>query len=192
MLSAALNYRINEHASWGLARSETFTRCRPGNGLLGLANIWSRLLKHNWWDLLYERVRTHSDVFFDFIFNENWSLYGYINRASFEFQPMHVYSQQLCFLFYRCESFSLFLNSWRWIVPKSLNEIDHHRPSSGSRKNQNTIEKNEFYEWKIWRTIMKTINKNSFICIKINSWLRRIPPALFSIIDFVQINFFNS
>ena len=51
----------------GLARSETSTRCRPGNGLLGLANIWSRLMKHNWWDLLYGRVCTHSDVFWPYI-----------------------------------------------------------------------------------------------------------------------------
>ena len=103
----------NSIQSIGLARSETSTRCRPGNGLLGLANIWSRLLKHNWWDPLYGRVRTHSDVFFGFTFNENSSLYGYINRASPEFQPMHVYDQQLCFLFHRCGPPSLFLNSWR-------------------------------------------------------------------------------
>ena len=133
----------------GLARSETSTRCRSSNGLLGLANIWSRLLKHNWWDLLYGRVRIHSDVFFDFTFNENSLLYGYINRASPEFQPMHVYDQQLCFLFHRCGSLFLFLNSWRWIVPKSSDEIDHHRPSSGFRENQNTVERNEFYEWGI-------------------------------------------
>ena len=178
--------------SFGLARSETSTRCRPSNGFLGLANIWSRLLKHNWWDLLYGKVRIHSDVFFDFTFNENSFLYGYINRASFEFQLMHVYDQQLCFLFHRCESFFLFLNSWRWIVPKSSDEIDHHRFLSGFRKNQNTIEKNEFYEWEIWRTIMRIINENNFICIKINSWLRRVPPAFLSIIGFVQVNFFNS
>ena len=99
--------------NFGLARSETSTRCRPDNGPLRLANIWSRLLKHNWWDPLYERVRTHSDVFFDLTFNENSFLYDYINRASPEFQPMHVYSQQLCPLFHRCESPPLFLNSWR-------------------------------------------------------------------------------
>ena len=97
----------------GLARSETSTRCRPGNGPLELANIWSRLLKHNWWDPLYERVRIHSDVFFDFTFNENSLLYDYINRASPEFQSMHVYDQQLCFLFHRCGPLFLFLNSWR-------------------------------------------------------------------------------
>ena len=51
---------------------------------------------------------------------------------------------------------------------------------SRPRENQNTIEKNEFYEWKIWRTIMKTMNENSFICIKINSWPQydRTPSAL--------------
>ena len=176
----------------GLARSETSTRCRSGNGLLGLANIWSRLLKHNWWNPLYERIRTHSDVFFDFTFNENSFLYDYINRASPEFQPMHVYDQQLCFLFHRCGSLFLFLNSWRWIVSKSSDEIDHYRLSSGSRENQNTVKKNEFYEWKIWRTIMKTMNENNFICIKINSWFRRTPSTSLFIIDFVQINFFNS
>ena len=176
----------------GLARSETFTRCRPSNGFLRLANIWSRLLKHNWWNLLYERIRIHSDVFFDFTFNENSFLYDYINRASSEFQPMHVYGQQLCFLFHRCESLSFFLNSWRWIVSKSSDEIDHHRFFSEFRKNQNTIEKNEFYEWEIWRTIMKIMNENNFICIKINSWFRKASSAFFFIIDFVQINFFNS
>ena len=58
---------------------------------------------------------------------------------------------------------------------------------SRSRKNQNTIEKNEFYEWKIWRTIIKTMNENSFICIKINSWFQynRALSALF----FIIINF---
>ena len=81
--------------------------------LMRVANIWSRLLKHNWWNFLYERIRIHSNVFFDFTFNENSPLYGYINRASFEFQSMHVYDQQLWSLFFRCESFFLFLNSWR-------------------------------------------------------------------------------
>ena len=173
-------------------RSETSTRCRPGNGPLGLVNIWSRLLKHNWWDPLYGRVRIHSDVFFDFTFNENSFLYDYINRASPEFQLMHVYDQQLCSLFHRCGSPPLFLNSWRWIVPKSSNEIDHHRLLSGPKENQNTIEKNEFYEWKIWRTIMRIMSENSSICIKINSWFRRAPSASLPIIGPVQVNFFNS
>ena len=93
--------------------SETSPRCSLGNGPLGLANIWSRLLKHNWWDPLYGRVCTHSDVFFGLTFNENSSLYGYINRASPKFQPMHVYGQQLWSLFHRCGLPSLFLNSWR-------------------------------------------------------------------------------
>ena len=31
--------------------------------LMRVANIWSRLLKHNWWNPLYGRVRTHSNVF---------------------------------------------------------------------------------------------------------------------------------
>ena len=62
------------------------------------------------------------------------------------------------------------------------------------KENQNTIEKNEYYEWEIWRTIMKTMNENNFICIKINSWFQydRVSSAFFFIIDFVSINFFNS
>ena len=54
---------------------------------------------------------------------------------------------------------------------------------SGSRENQNTIKKNEFYEWKKWRTIMKTMSENNFICIKINSWLQydKISSAFFFI-----------
>ena len=127
-------------------------------------------------------------------FNKNSFLYGYINRASPEFQLMHVYDQQLCFLFHCCGSFFLFLNSWRWIVSKSSNEIYHHRLFLRSRENQNTIEKNEFYEWGIWRTIMKIMNENSFICIKINSWFQydRASSAFLFIIDFVSVNFFNS
>ena len=41
---------------------------------------------------------------------------------------------------------------------------------------------------------MKTMNENNFICIKINSWFEydRVPSTLLFIIDFVQINFFNS
>ena len=38
------------------------------------------------------------------------------------------------------------------------------------KENQSTIEKNEFYKWEIWRTIMRIMNENNFICIKINSW----------------------
>ena len=65
---------------------------------------------------------------------------------------------------------------------------------SGPRENQNTIEKNEFYEWGIWRTIMKTMGGNNFICIKINSWPQyyRTPPAFFSTTGFVQTNLLNS
>ena len=66
--------------------------------------------------------------------------------------------------------------------------------SSGPRENQNTIKKNEFYEWEIWRTIMKTMNENNFICIKINSWFQydRVPSAFFSIkrFFFYQSRFF--
>ena len=39
---------------------------------------------------------------------------------------------------------------------------------------------------------MRTMSENSFICIKINSWLRRIPPAPLSTTGFVQVNLFNS
>ena len=65
---------------------------------------------------------------------------------------------------------------------------------SRPKKNQNTVEKNEFYEWEIWRTIMKIMNENNFICIKINSWSQydKAPSAFLFIIDFVSINFFNS
>ena len=60
--------------------------------------------------------------------------------------------------------------------------------SSGPRENQNTVEKNEFYDWKIWRTIMETMSGNSFICIKINSWFQydRAPPAFL----FIKRSFF--
>ena len=54
---------------------------------------------------------------------------------------------------------------------------------SKSKENQNTVEKNEFYEWRIWRTIMKTMNENNFICIKINSWL--------STKNFASISFYH-
>ena len=65
---------------------------------------------------------------------------------------------------------------------------------SGPRENQNTIEKNEFYEWGIWRTIMGTMGGNSSICIKINSWPQyyRAPPALLLITGPVPANLFNS
>ena len=122
-------------------------------------------------------------------------LYQLINRTSPEFQPMHAYGQQSWPLFHRCGSLFLFLNSWRWIVSKSSNEIDHHRSLSKPRENQNTIEKNEFYEWKIWRTIMKTMNENNFICIKINNWFQydRIPSAsLSTIINFNSWSFEQS
>ena len=69
-----------------------------------IINIWSQLLKHNWWKFLYKRIYIYLNVFFDFTFNENSFLYDYINRVSFEFQFMHEYDQQLWFLFYRCES----------------------------------------------------------------------------------------
>ena len=63
---------------------------------------------------------------------------------------------------------------------------------SKSRENQNTVEKNEFYEWKIWKTIMKTMNENNFICIKINSWFQydKVPSALLFIKRFFFINHF--
>ena len=88
---------------------------------------------------------------------------------------MHAYDQQSWFLFHRCEPLSSF-----WTAEDRL--YRNHQMKliiidfSESRKNQNTIEKNEFYEWKIWRTIMKIMNENNFICIKINSWFRKIEP----------------
>ena len=66
---------------------------------------------------------------------------------------------------------------------------------SRPKENQNTVEKNEFYEWEIWRTIMRTMNENSFICIKINSWFQydRISSAFFFIKRFfLSITFFRS
>ena len=130
-------------------------------------------------------------TFFRFYIQRKFTLYDYINRTSPEFQFMHAYDQQSWFLFHRCGPLLFFWTaedrSYRNHQMKLI-IIDF----SGFRENQNTIEKNEFYEWKIWRTIMKTMNENSFICIKINCWLRKVSSALFFIIDFVQINFFNS
>ena len=50
---------------------------------------------------------------------------------------------------------------------------------SGPRENQGTVKRDGFYEWGIWRTIMRTMGGNSSICIKINSWPQydRAPPA---------------
>ena len=107
-------------------------------------------------------------------------LYQLINCTSFEFQSMHAYDQQSWFLFYRCESSFFFWTaedrSYRNYQMKLI-----IIGSSESKENQNTIEKNEFYEWGIWRTIIKTMNKNSFICIKINSWFHRALSAFFFI-----------
>ena len=115
-------------------------------------------------------------------------LYQLINRTSSEFQFMHAYDQQSWFLFYRCEpslSFWTAENKSYRNHQMKLIIID----SSKSEKNQNTIEKNEFYEWEIWRTIMKIINENSFICIKINNWFSTIK---FRQHFFLSIDFFLS
>ena len=153
---------------------------------MGVANIWSRLLKHNWWDLLYERIRTHSDVFSDFIFNENLSLYGYfswsiVRRPNFSLCMRMISNHDLYFIV-----MDRFLSFW---TAEDRSYRNHQMKLiiiglSGPRENQNIIEKNEFYEWKIWRTIMKIMNENSFICIKINSWPQydRTSSAFLSII----------
>ena len=107
-------------------------------------------------------------------------LYQLINRTSPEFQPMHAYGQQLWFLFHHCGPLLSFWTAGdRSYRNHQMKLIIIGLP--GSRENQNTVEKNEFYEWRIWRTIMKTMSENSSICIKINSWFHRAPPALLSI-----------
>ena len=157
--------------SASLARSETSTRCRPGNGFLGLANIWSRLMKHNWWNSLYGRIRTHLDVFLilhstkihlcttiSIVRRPNFSsCMRMINNYDFYFIVVDRF-----FFFWTGEDRS-YRNHQRKLIIIDL---------SGPRENQNTVERNGFYEWGIWRTIMRTMSENSFICIKINSWLR--------------------
>ena len=125
-----------------------------------VANIWLRLLKHNWWDLLYGRIRIHSDVFFYFIFNENSFLYGYISwstvrRPNFSSCMRMISNHDLYFIVVdRLSSF--------WTA-EDRSYRNHHQSISKKvvtppepRENQSTIEKNEFYEWEIWRTIMET------------------------------------
>ena len=119
-------------------------------------------------------------------------LYQLINRTSLEFQLMHAYDQQSWSLFHCCRSLFSFWTaenkSYRNHQIKLI-IIDFLR----SKENQNTIKKNEFYEWKIWRIIMKTMNENSFICIKINSWFQydRTSSASFFIKRFfLSITFF--
>ena len=120
--------------------------------------------------------------FFDFTFNENSSIRIWISAHACVWSAIMIFILSLWIAF----SFSgqLKINrieiiKWNW----SLSIF------SESRKNQNTIEKNEFYEWKIWRTIMKTMNENSFICIKINSWFNTIR---FRQHFFLSIDFFLS
>ena len=109
-------------------------------------------------------------------------LHQLINRTSSEFQPMHAYDQQSWSLFHRCESLSSFWTAENKSYRNHQMKLIIIGPSE-PKKNQNTVEKNEFYEWRIWRTIMKTMNENSFICIKINSWSQydRVPSAFLSI-----------
>ena len=94
----------------GVARSETSTRCRPGNGFLGLANIWSRLMNHNWWILVWKSLYLFRRFFWSYIQRKFISvrLFQLINRTSPEFPPMHAYGQQLWFLFRCCEPSSSF------------------------------------------------------------------------------------
>ena len=127
---------------------------------------------------LYGRVRTHSDVFSDLIFNENSFLYGYISWSIVRrpnFSPCMRMISNHDFYFIVVNRFSSFWTAGdRSYRNHQMKLIIIGSPES--KKNQNTIEKNEFYEWKIWKTIMETINENSFICIKINSWLSTIGP----------------
>ena len=150
-----------------------------------IANIWSRLLKHNWWNLLYGRVCTHSDVFFYFKFNENsfCTTISIVRRPNFSLCMRIISNYDFYFIvvnhffFWTAEKRSYRNHQIKLII------IDFSR----SRENQNTIKKNEFYEWKIWRIIMKIMNENSFICIKINNWFQydKAPSAFF----FIIINF---
>ena len=121
-------------------------------------------------------------TFFRPYIQRKFTLYGYINRTSPEFQPMHAYDQQSWLLFHRCgPPFSFWTaedKSYRNHQMKLI-IIGPPRP----KKNQDTVEKNEFYEWEIWRAIMKIMSENSFICIKINSWL--------STKDLVSISFYH-
>ena len=127
---------------------------------------------------MYERVRIHSDVFFYFIFNENSFLYGYISwsivrRLNFSLCMRMISNHNFYFIVV-----DRFFSFW---TAEDKSYRNHHQSiskkvvtSSKFKKNQNTIKKNKFYEWKIWRTIMKIMNENNFICIKINSWLNTI------------------
>ena len=111
--------------------------------------------------------------FFDFIFNENslCTVISIVCRPNFS-SCMRMISNY-DFYFIVVNRFFFF-----WIAENK--SYQNHQMkliiinSSKLKKNQNTIEKNEFYEWKIWRTIMKIMNKNNFICIKINSWFNTI------------------
>ena len=160
-----------------------------------VANIWSRLLKHNWWDPLYGRIRIHSNVFSDFIFNENLSLYYYISwsivrRPNFSSCMRMISNHDLYFIVVDRSSLSERLKidrteiiRWNW----------SSSAFRGLGKIKIQLKKNEFYEWGIWRTIMKTMSENSSICIKINSWFHRVPSALFSInrLSFYSIFFYQ-
>ena len=173
-------FKQKNKLNFGLARSETSTRCRSGNGFLGLANIWSRLMKHNWWNLLYRRVRIHSDVFLTL---HSMKIHFYttisIVRRS-NFSPCMRMISNHDFYFIVVNRFFFF-----WTA-ENKSYWNHHQlilkkivTSPKLKKNQNTIEKNKFYEWKIWRIIIKTMNENNFICIKINSWFHRVSSAFF-------------
>ena len=150
-------------------------------------------MKHHWWDLLYKKIRIHSDIFFDFIFNENLLLYDYINwlivrRSNFS-SCMRIISNH--------NSYFIIVNYFFFFWTAANRSYRNHQMKliiidfSKFKKNQNTIEQNKFYEWKIWKTIMKIINENNFICIKINSWFHKISSAFFlSNVFFQQLIFF--
>ena len=102
---SSIDFEMTLQMTFGLARSETSTRCRPGNGLLGLANIWSRLMKHNWWGLLYERIRIHTDVFFLF----------YIQRKFISVRLYQLYVVRISAHACVCSAIMIFISSL-WIV----------------------------------------------------------------------------
>ena len=104
---------------------------------------------------------------------------------------MHAYDQQSWPLFHRCGPPPSFWTAEDRSYRNHQMKLIIIDPS-GPRENQNTIEKNEFYEWGIWRTIMRTMSENNSICIKINSWFRRTPSAPLPTIGPVQANLFNS
>ena len=145
--------------------------------LLGVANIWSRLLKHNWWALVWGTtcpIRRY--------------LWPYIQR---KFTSVRLYQPYVARISAHACVWSAIMTSisslwtalplsgqleidrtetirWNWSSPIPKEVVT----PPGPRENQDTVERNGSYGWGIWRTIMETMGGNSSICIKINSWLR--------------------